>query len=186
MGRERERELLDARLLAALDGEGQVVLVSGEPGVGKTRLAEQVVERARELGMACAWGRATGDEGSPPYWPFRQVVRGLVDDPLLGDPPAAVGERFRLFEAVTEVLTRAAAPSGLLVVLDDLQWADPASLQLLVHLAAGIGGARLMVLATYRDTERPEVLRAALTALARESLVTRMRLAGLSEPEVAA
>lgn len=75
VGRVRERELLDARLRGALGGVGHVVLVAGEPGVGKTRLAREAAEQARALGMACHWGRATDDEGSPPYWPFRQVVR---------------------------------------------------------------------------------------------------------------
>jgi DNA-binding CsgD family transcriptional regulator len=190
----RERELLDMRLRAALDGEGQVVLLAGEPGVGKTRLAEEAVEHARGLGMACGWGRATDEEGSPPYWPFRQLFRALGDlavldvgPPGTGSAETAAQERFWLFEAVTDALLTVAAPRGLLVVLDDLQWADPASVQLLVHLAMGRPGSRLVVLATYRDTETAgqESLRAALSALAREPSVTRMRLVGLSEAEVA-
>jgi predicted ATPase len=193
VGRARERELLDVRLRAALGGEGQVVLLAGEPGVGKTRLAEEAVERARELGMVCGWGRATDEQGSPPYWPFRQLFRALGDlavldvGPGAGSAGTAAQERFRLFEAVTNALLTVAAPRGLLVVLDDLQWADPASVQLLVHLAMGRPGSRLVVLATYRDTETSgqESLRAALSALAREPSMTRMRLVGLSEAEVA-
>ena len=185
---------MDVRLRAALDGEGPVVLLAGEPGVGKTRLAEEAVDRARGLGMACGWGRATDEEGSPPYWPFRQVFRALTDLALLdagprdGSAGSAAQDRFRLFEAVTDVLLAVAQPRGLLVVLDDVQWADPASMQLLVHLAMGRPGSRLMVLATYRDTETAgqESLRAALSALAREPSVTRTRLVGLSEAEVAA
>jgi predicted ATPase len=113
------------------------VLLAGEPGAGKTRLAEDAVDRAGGLGMVCAWGRATED--GPPYWPFRQVFRALTDlaapDAWPADGPAgeAARERFRLFEAVTDALLAAARPHGLLVVLDDLQWADSASVQLLVH-----------------------------------------------------
>jgi DNA-binding CsgD family transcriptional regulator len=147
-------------------------------------------------------GRATDEEGSPPYWPFRQILRGLDEAVLApaaerpaapevaaGVPPGGpVGaqERFRLLEAVTAVLVAVAAADGLLVVVEDIQWADPASLQLLVHLARGVAASRLVMLATYRDTETVgrDALRAALAALAREPVVTRVRLVGLTEPEV--
>jgi DNA-binding CsgD family transcriptional regulator/tetratricopeptide (TPR) repeat protein len=196
VGRQRERAQLDARLAAAHAGAGQLVLVAGEPGVGKTRLADEATGTARRLGFATAWGRATDEAGSPPYWPFRQVLRALrgggrvpsdVDllGPRRGERPA--DERFALFEAVSDTLAAAAAPDGLLVVLDDVQWADPASLLLLVHLARGLDGARLAVVATYRDTETAgqDAVRAALAAMAREPAVTRIRLSGLDEAEVA-
>ena len=93
----------------------------------------------------------------------------------------------QMFESVREFLVDAAAGTGLLVVLDDLHWADPPSLRLLRHLAAGIGTARLLVLATYRDTESAgrDEFRALLAALAREDAVSRIRLAGLTQDEVA-
>ncbi|MFD8500644.1 ATP-binding protein [Amycolatopsis sp. NPDC059657] len=186
VGRAAEREVLGERLRVAAGGAGQVVLVAGEPGVGKTRLAEETVADARSLGMATAWGRSTKEAGSPPYWPFRQLARTLGDAGELSFvDDSEARERFRLFESVTDYLGAAAGPSGLLVVLDDIQWADPASAGLLTHLAMGIGGTRLMVLATYRDTETHDALRTALATLAREPLVTRIRLTGLTEPEVA-
>ncbi len=131
------------------------------------------------------------------YWPFLQVFRGLGVSPpvelhggLRGDdgPAGSARERFRLFEVTTEALVAAAQPSGLLIVLDDLQWADAATVRLLVHLATGLTPARLMVVATYRDTETTgqEALRVAIATLAREASVTRVRLGGLSEAEVAA
>src|SRR6266542_3873187 len=116
----------------------QVVLIAGEPGAGKTRLAEEAVDQARELGLACALGRASEDEGSPPYWPFLQVFRGLH-----GRPPA------ELYGG----LAAAAQPSGLLVVLDDLQWADAATVRLLVHLATGVTPAPLILLTANANTE---------------------------------
>lgn len=197
VGRERELALLDGRVRAASDRHGQVVLVAGEPGVGKSRLGDEVAGRASGSGMACARGRATRQEGGPPYWMFRQVVRDLSAGapaaagpvPALADSvPDAAGapERFRRFEAVTGFLERVAEPSGLVVVLDDLQWADAASLQLLVHLATRAQQARLVVLGTYRDTEVGDRLRTALAELAGEPVVTRLRLEGLTEPEVAA
>src|SRR5205814_6015218 len=186
-----------AGLRSALDGRRQVVLVAGEPGAGKTRLAEDAVDQARELGLACTLGRASEDDGTPPYWPFLQAFRGLPGRPpaqLLGglrdgdEPTGSARERFQLFEVTAEALGAAAEPGGLLIVLDDLQWADAATLRLLVHLATGVTPARLMVVVTYRDTETigPESLRAAVAALAREASVSRLRLVGLGEAEVAA
>jgi DNA-binding CsgD family transcriptional regulator len=197
VGRVAERALLAGCLRATLDGRRQVVLVAGEPGAGKTRLAEEAIDQAGELGVTCAVGRASEDEGSPPYWPFLQVLRGLPGRPPVelgggpagaAEPAGSARERFRLFEVTTEALVAAAEPTGLLMVLDDLQWADPATLRLLVHLATGVSPARLMVVATYRDTETAgqESLRTAVAGLAREASVTRIRLGGLGEAEVAA
>ena len=150
--------------------------------------------------MVVAAGRATEDEGSPPYWPFLQVFRALGrETPVEMSPgrrpsgwatvPDGVSpqRRFRLFEAATGALVAEAEPGGLLVTLDDVQWADSASLRLLVHLSTALASSRLMVLVTYRDTETAgqEPLRAAVAALAREPAVTRMRLTGLDESEVA-
>lgn len=201
VGREQECDLLEARLQAARAGRGQVVLIAGEPGIGKTRLAEEAVRMASSLGMAAAWGRAVEDEGSPPFWPFRTVVRllapGAADpwpdlvpsDALAGSGSAEAHAqaRFRAFESVTSFLVSSAAEGGLLVVVDDLQWADASSLRLLVHLAGAVADARLVVVATYRDTEigRRDALKQTLGDLARESAVTRLRLVGLTEPQVA-
>jgi predicted ATPase len=155
--------------------------------------------------MTTCWGRAVQDEGTPPYWPLRQVLRtvagrhdpaGLAGDlalvaPEIGSSPTrpitSPEERFRVFEAVTEYLVGAAAVAGLLIVLDDVQWADPPTLQLLVHIARAVRSSRLVILATYRDTETRgrEAMSSALAALAREDSVTRVRLVGLTEAEVA-
>ncbi len=177
VGRERECALLDDRLGAAVAGSGQVVLVAGEPGVGKTRLAEEAAALARGHGMAVAWGRASDDGGSPPYWPWLQVLRrvGLPDLTIADEAPT---ERFARFESVAQGLREAAGPDGLLVVLDDLQWADPASLRLLAHVAAGIADTPLAVLGTYRDTET--------VALGELRNAIRLHLGGLAPDEVRA
>ncbi|MPY99814.1 MAG: AAA family ATPase [Actinophytocola sp.] len=201
MGREHECDRLRAALTAARGGKGRVLLVAGEPGIGKTRLAEEAVLIAASLGMGTAWGRAVDDEGSQPFWPFRQLVRSLAAGsgdpwPRLAasqpEPSPALSElraqeRFRIFEAVTAHLVAAAGDAGLLLVLDDLQWADASSSQLLVHLVRATGRAPVAVVGTYRDTETGgrEALRQALGELAREPSVTRLRLAGLTESEVA-
>ncbi|MGH3737637.1 MAG: ATP-binding protein [Micromonosporaceae bacterium] len=197
VGREPECERLRARLNAAHTGSGQLTLVAGEPGIGKTRLAEEAVRIAGTIGMATAWGRAVEDDGSPPFWPFRSIVTSLATEPAwpsfsddeLGSAPTELRaqERFRVFEAVCSYLVKAAEDTGLLVVLDDLQWADASSLRLLVHLVRSLGNARLAVIATYRDTEvgQRDALKQALGDLARESAVTRLRLVGLTESQVA-
>jgi DNA-binding CsgD family transcriptional regulator len=171
---------------AARTGSGQVVLLEGEPGVGKTRLAAQIAVRARALGLAYASGRCTLEEGSPPFWPFVQVFRRLGVASVLPESSGA-GERFAMFELVAEMLRTVCEPAGLLMFLDDVQWADPSSIRLFTHLASGIGGTRLMLVAAFRDTETigQEPLRAALGLLSREPSVTRVTLSGLSAPEVA-
>ncbi len=194
MGRRNELDELANRLRA---GTGQVVLVSGEPGIGKTRLAHELTAVAEANGVLACWGRAVQDDGSPSYWPFRQVLKLLArlhaPGPLAGDlsllvpefgdgPAMSPGERFQVFEAVTEYLT---GVGKVLIVLDDLQWADPPTVQLLVHLARAIRSAPVMILVTYRDTEISPALSDALASLAREETVSRIRLTGLSETEVA-
>lgn len=192
VGRERERALLGARLRAAVDGAGSAFLVGGEPGVGKTRLAAEVAAAARDLGMVVAVGRATDDEGSPPYRPVSQVLRALaLPDPLggvaAGDERADVAaqERFRRYELVSEALRAAAAASGLYVLLDDMHWADAGSLRLLVHIAREVP-ARLVLVATYRTTEAAARTKRgeSLAALVAEPAVERVVLTGLSEEEV--
>ena len=182
----RERELAELGGLPA----GRVVLVAGEPGVGKSAL---VAEAANRYGMPWCAGRAVDDEGSPPYLPFHQAVRALRQRGLVPDGPADLvpaepdaRDRYRAFDDVTALLTAAAEPAGLAVVLDDLHWADPASLHLLLHLTRAIAGSRLTVLATYRDTEPGPALREALAALSTEQAVHRIALGGLAEPEVGA
>ncbi len=191
VGRARELDLLGTRLDDARGGRGQLVLVTGEPGIGKTRLAEELGRHAEAICVPLGWGRASEDEGSPPYWIFRQLARstGRAMPGLLTRGAAGSGSaeaRFEMFDVLADDLREAAEAGGLLVVLDDLQWADAASLALLVHLARGIGRSRLMIVAIYRDTETTgrAALSSALAALARESNLTRIRLVGLTQAGV--
>ncbi|WP_433303512.1 ATP-binding protein [Actinoplanes sp. CA-030573] len=166
---------------SARSGSGRLVLIAGEPGAGKTRLAGLTAT----AGVPVAHGRAIEPAGSPPYWPFRQILQALGRPGMFGAASAAE-ERFRRFEAVSAALIDAAEPAGLVLVLDDLHWADPGSLQLLVHLARSLAASRLAVVAAYRTTETAgrEPLRAALAELSREPATTRIVLTGLSEAEV--
>ncbi|WP_433049137.1 AAA family ATPase [Dactylosporangium sp. CS-033363] len=187
VGRGRERALLAERVRAARQGAGGVVLVGGEPGVGKTRLAEEAAKAAAALGMCCAQGRAVDDDGCPPLYAVNQILRAIGAEGGIDPAGDERDERLRRNENLVEIMARAGAErGGLFVVLDDVQWADPGSLRLLVHLARNVGREAVCVVATYRDTEPVPALRDALAALARESAVDRIRLEGLAADEVAA
>ena len=181
VGRDVELARLRSDLGEALAGHVRIALVGGEPGIGKTHLAEQLAAEAERRGMTVAWGRCFQGRGAPAWLPWTQVVRSLlvrvesglvvralghgaadvaqvvpeVRD-LVGEaerPPSvdAESERFRLCESLTGFVRRLAEERPLLVVLDDLQWADAASLQTLSFLASTVLDARLLIVATYRN-----------------------------------
>jgi DNA-binding SARP family transcriptional activator len=217
VGRDDQLAALDGVLAAARGGQGRVALVAGEPGIGKTRLAEEAARRAAAAGMQVAWGRCHEGDGAPALWPWAQVLRQLTEGLAAGQLAAMLGPsaawlgplmpelagpapppgplpiadlgaaRFRLNQAVAGLLRRLAGPRPLLVVVDDLHWADVPSLSLLSFLAGELTDVRLVVVATYRDVEvtagRP--LAETLGVLAREPVVERIPLGGLDRAGVA-
>jgi predicted ATPase len=158
VGRGAELGVLWAHLGAAESGSGRVVLVEGEPGVGKTRLAEEVAAGAAAQGFLSLWGCCVEGEGAPALWPWTQVLRatgggvlaGLVPPRAQLDPHLARGQ---LSQGLAELLRDRARAQPLLLVLDDLHWADEGSLELLEFLAAQLADARILVLGTYRDDD---------------------------------
>jgi ATP/maltotriose-dependent transcriptional regulator MalT len=174
---------LTARLDRARGGTGSVVLLAGEPGVGKTRTAEEFASLARARGCLVAWGRCYEGEGAPSFWPWVQIMRALILDRsssgmraemgagapdiaevvpqvrerLPGLSPSPVVEpaqaRFRFFDSMTSFLRNVALKQPLVLVLDDLHCADTPSLLLLQFLVSGLGEAPLVIVGTYRDTE---------------------------------
>jgi tetratricopeptide (TPR) repeat protein len=214
VGRERDLGELQAALAEATGRHGSLVLVAGEAGIGKTRLAGELAERARSLGAGVLWGRCWEGEGVPAFWPWIQALRdhtGRQDPGLLraelGDGAADValllpglaerlGElppgpplepeqaRFRLFDAVAGLLKRAGDSQPLLLILDDLHWADRSSLSLLRFVARELHDARVLVVGTYRDLELDRSGEAEpLAGLASGS--RRITLGGLARDEVA-
>src|SRR5215469_3983598 len=194
VGRGRELAQLRAALVAASGGAGRLVLVSGEPGIGKTRLTSAVVDMAGEYDVPVAAGGAIDDPGMPPLWPWREVARsfpvlagvlgraaGSADRSAAEDSASA---RFVMFTGACQALADAAAKRGLLVVLEDLQWADRTSLLLLRHLAGDLARSRLLIVATFRETTDTP-LADLLPALLRTDGTRAIRLAGLSRPEIA-
>ena len=211
-------------------GAGGIAALAGEPGIGKTRTAEIVAERAERRGMRALWGRCNEEPGAPPYWPWQQLVRSWIAShdeasirqalaggvaplaeivPDLADrlPDQALGPavgplrdravaapstevaqaRFRLFDAVNTFWQRAAQQCPLLLVLDNVHWADASSLRLLEFLAPDLCGSRILLLVTYRDVElsRQHPLSATLGELARQPRFERLRLGGLTHAETA-
>jgi DNA-binding SARP family transcriptional activator/tetratricopeptide (TPR) repeat protein len=217
VGRERELAALRAGLADAFAGRGRLFLLAGEPGIGKSRLAEELAREAGGRGARVMLGRCWEAGGAPAYWPWIQALRPYVascDATALAEqagtgasdlvqvapelahrlpelPPPSVLEpdlaRFRLFDAATRFLRRAAAARPVVLVLDDLHAADAPSLLLLRFLARELGSARLLVLAAYRDVDpRPsDELAELLAEVSREPACRRLELPGLREPEVA-
>ncbi|MBM2614114.1 AAA family ATPase [Actinoplanes sp. LDG1-06] len=186
IGREAELSELDQILAHAATGALSAALLTGEPGIGKTRLARAVTDHATTRGFAVGVGRCSQDEGAPPLWPWAAILRDL-DEPGLSAQllTGTWDNQFALWHKVTETLIEAATRRPLLIVLDDLHWADPSSLKLLRHLIAGAAG-RMAVLGTRRSRPEPAgALADVLEALARHG-TTRIDLAGLAEPEVRA
>lgn len=185
VGREAELRTIAAALDGARDGSGGLILLSGEAGIGKTRLAEAVSEYAHKRGLTVGWGRAWESAGAPAYWPWIQLGRLLA--PQLASllyGASSSEERFALFEEAVSMLLRAPGERGALAVLDDMHAADIPSLELLRFLAESLPSAPLLVLATHRDPERVEPLVAeGLAELARVG--TRLPLSGISESDVA-
>lgn len=195
LGRDREVAALDAALRSAERGAGALVLLVGEPGIGKTRLANDFASAAATRGAQVTWGRAWEAGGAPAYWPWIEAMRPLLGimvgateaqrlriAPLVsllpelqaGEPPTPAADpaqdRFRLFEAVAAFLALAARDRPLVVVLDDVHAADVGSLVLLQFVARSLVASRLVVVATYRDVEArlSSEAGAALAKVARE------------------
>jgi tetratricopeptide (TPR) repeat protein len=150
------RELRGAAARAAAERRGWVGLVGGEPGIGKTQLAVACAAELAEDGFGSAWVSCPEDEAAPPFWVWGQLLRQLGAGDVLrrgaGEADLELA-RFLLFEAVAAGIRDAAATRPLLLVIDDLHWADPGSRRLLAAIRGALATLPVVVLCTYRDTE---------------------------------
>ncbi|WP_198048950.1 BTAD domain-containing putative transcriptional regulator [Mycobacterium triplex] len=215
VGRGHELERLLAVWQTALAGGAPTVLIAGEPGVGKTRLAGEWSQRAYAQGAVVLYGRCDEDLGAP-YQPFAEALRSLV--PCMGadrvrglrgveallplvpgltdvvpdlahrSHPDPETERYALFDAVVALLEIASKSAPVLLILDDLHWAAKPTLLLLRHLLRFGDHARVQIVGTYRSTDldRSHPLAAMLADLHRDGTANRLSLSGLDEDDVTA
>jgi DNA-binding CsgD family transcriptional regulator len=205
VGRDDELDLLAASLDAACEGRGGAIVICGEAGIGKTRLARSAEEFARERGMVVLGGRASAVDASTPYSP---LVEALQAAPVASRPPvdfglepyrAALGHllplwaagvpaaeaRLLLPEATLRLLRHLAADAGLLLVVEDAHWADADTLGLLDHVADLLRSERVLFILTERsDTPGPAA--EVLAGMAGRRAAVRVALGPLSADEVAA
>jgi DNA-binding CsgD family transcriptional regulator len=217
VGRQAEMGVLQAALEDALVGRGRLVMLVGEPGIGKTRTVREFVTHAGRRSALGLWGRCHESAGTAPYWLWVQIIRAYIRERDVAQLRAEMGSgaadiaalvpevreqlpdlplplrfedpeqaRFRLFDAVTTFLYHAAQHHPLVLVLDDLHWADKPSLLLLEFLARELRQSRLLVIGTYRDMElsRQHPLSETLAELTREQPLQRLVLHGLNQEEV--
>ncbi|UCC76291.1 MAG: AAA family ATPase, partial [Anaerolineales bacterium] len=210
VGREQELQQAGALWDQTLSGQGQMLWISGEPGIGKTRLMREMITQVQVRGGRALVG-ACYAEGGTPYAPFRQMIREVVRDGLgqslevpesvwsdvltlapelrsrLPDVPPNPSlepedEQQRLLDNVTVFFNALSDHVPLLLVLEDVHWADSGSLFLLRHLARNSRRQRLMIIATYREVELDEArpLHQVLLDLTREHLAIRLKLPRLN------
>ncbi|WP_129337660.1 ATP-binding protein [Cellulomonas endophytica] len=200
VGRDVELGRLRGAAAAALAGTATFVLVEGDPGIGKTRLLEELARTCAPV-AAVAWGRCSEPGTAPDYWPWLEVLRAVVAAGLVPDPPPALApllggpaapgdpgvaapredRRFGVLQAAVDVLRDAARGRPVVLLLEDLHWADPASAELLEHLAVRLHDAPVLVVATLRELElgRDDAVVRAVGAVVRRSGL-RLHLAGMT------
>ena len=214
VGRDEQLFVLEGGLLAAHRGESRLVALAGEAGMGKTRLASELANRARRLGWTVLWGACSEAELPVPYLPVVEALGNYLsnqdsaritmslgaarrelaqlfpqlaqDEPALpvGDPAQA---KLRLFEAVVGLLRAAAQHQGLLLILEDVHWADSATRELLDHLCRRLTNMRSLLLVTYRSDEldRRHPLAPLLQSWRRSGTAELVTLAPLDRGQIA-
>jgi tetratricopeptide (TPR) repeat protein len=158
VGRERQVRQLCTHIEALATGRGGLLLLAGEAGAGKTRLAEEALLLAGHDGVDAHRVTCWAEAGAPPFWPWSQLLRELGAEPLdattsTRDDADREIARFQLFSTVSDALLEFAAERPRLLVIDDMHCADPPSVRLLAFLAPRLRDAAILVVATYRDSE---------------------------------
>ena len=216
IGRAPELSRLRRYLQELRRGRGQIGIVSGAPGTGKSMLLQEIAREAQASSISVLWGYCHDDAGTPPFWPWQQAARRLLE--TLPDPGAVVfvgglapqlcklipeleeciprlpattdqpleTQRFQLFDAVCQLFVRAARTGPVVIVLEDLHWADEASLRLLDFAAAVLPRAPVLLLASLRDLNLRPALGGALNTVLKRSDAELMELEGLDASGVAA
>ena len=212
VGRADELQRLEAALTEAADGHGSTVLIAGEAGIGKTRLASELGDRAREAGATVLSGRCIDLVGSGlPYLPLVEALRPLRGSPALADVSSSLRElsrlvpelselstpvpldargpdsQLRLFEETLVVLEHVGAEAPVVLLLEDLHWADGSTLDLVAFLAHAARVQRMLIVATYRshESEPDNSLRRFVAELLRAREAVALALEPLGRDDVA-
>ncbi|MBT4126179.1 MAG: AAA family ATPase [Chloroflexi bacterium] len=205
-GRQREIQQLTQMIDDTIASTSQLALLVGEPGIGKTRLVEELARIASSKEVTVAWGACLDGRGTPPHWPWIQILESLdrqlgggiagLESPSIerlarllpgiisqSTPDSATGfeDEFTLSSAIRDVASRTATTQPTLLVLEDIHWADDASLQTLDLLTNSLRDIPLLIVATYRDTDvaRTHSLSATLPSLTRAPRTQRLPIVGL-------
>src|SRR4051812_26150133 len=202
IGRAPHLAAVDRLLDQLAAGRGQTLLVTGEAGIGKSRLVSETRARAIDRGMLALQGQCFETDRSLPYAPFVDLLRGseqvgqhdvqvllpeLVESSAPTDPLADPEvQKRRLFNAVTDFVAAMARERQVLLIVEDVHWADETSLELLRSLARMTSQRAVLMVLTYRADELDDNLRALLAALDRERLSVELRLQRLSREELEA
>jgi class 3 adenylate cyclase len=214
VGRDEQLFAFEDALLAAHGGEGRCVVLGGEAGMGKTRLATELAKRAHRLGWAALWGSCSEAELSLPYLPLVEALGNYLSEqgseqlvsslgaarrelgqlfPQLGGDEVAVPvsdpaqAKLRLFEAVVALVRAVAQRQGALLVVEDVHWADSATRELLDHLVRRLSNTRSLLLVTYRSDEldRRHPLAPLLQTWRRSGLAEMVALSALAQSQIA-
>ncbi|MBN1630817.1 MAG: AAA family ATPase, partial [Thermoleophilia bacterium] len=201
VGRERELAVLRAAVDAAMNGEVRGAAIVGDPGIGKTRLAEETAAYARDAGARVNWGRCRDASAKPVYEPWVEIVEQWKRENPTGElarifapePPGDVrsadeGEsaRLRVFDRLVDAVRHKADEGPLCLVIDDLHWADPSTLMALQYVISHVRDTSLILLLTYRSGEPAQspLLTEVINELVRGDLGAVLPLRSLSESEV--
>jgi DNA-binding SARP family transcriptional activator len=190
VGRDAQLESLTGALAQAEEGRPAYAVLTGEAGIGKSRLAAELVAEARRRGHRVLVGRCSQDDGAPPLWPWTTALEPLgvavEPDPVAPGGSIDEGGQFRAWEQITQRVRELARSEVVVVVLDDLHWADPSTLRVLRLLAeTATSDERLLVVATWRPYPAPTgALADVAETMARQHAV-RLELAGLEPDSVA-
>ncbi len=214
IGREHEMSELLVGLDGTAAGRGRLFLISGEPGIGKSRLVDELTARAQQRGSRVLWGRCWEAGGAPPYWPWVQALRShlrnrsgdelrevlgleaphlaqLIPEirhqlPDVPEPPQLDPDsaRFRLFDSIAIFLSKISRSQPLVLVLEDLHAADAPSLLLLRFVTSDLSSIPVLLVGTFRDKDAVGEPLATLAELERQPETKKLSLRGLPEPDV--